>query len=154
MGSILPARLLIPDPVPCWQDVARTCVCGYFYDGERVCRERVESARAACVIILQMLSICRATRVVTAAVAPPPGIWASVPLIPGLSDSPSQNPHYHPPSDGASAPFGADENGVGYSHFLSFPGCLSASSHQPCLLCDVVGYGWRQPSAVSIFTRH
>ena len=62
----------------------------------------------------------------------PPGIWAIMPLIPGLSNSPSPNPHYHPPSDGASAPFEADENGVGSSPFLSLSGCLSASSHQPC----------------------
>lgn len=59
-------------------------------------------------------------------------LWASMPLIPGLSNSPSPNPHYHPPSDGASAPFEADENGVGSSPFLSLSGCLSASSHQPC----------------------
>ena len=28
---------------------------------------------------------------------PPPGIWASIPLIPGLSDSPSQIPITNPP---------------------------------------------------------
>ena len=50
----------------------------------------------------------------------PSGIWANTPLIPGLSDSPSRNPHYHPPSDGASAPFEADEN---EGWFLSL--CLS-----------------------------
>ena len=53
-------------------------------------------------------------RIVTAAAAPATG-----PLSHCCS-CPSPNPHYHPPSDGASAPFEADENG---SWFLSL--CLS-----------------------------
>ena len=123
------------------------------YDGDDdddVGEERVDQRVSTRVIFTQSSTMprracspcyCRpCTRAAQPLLLLPPRIRANMPLIPGLSDSPSPNPHYHPPSDGASAPFEADENGVGSSSFslsqaacLLLPASLVGDEHAPRL---------------------